>query len=234
MAKRFTDTDKWKKPFIRGLEATYKLFWFYILDDCNHAGIWEVDMEVASIRIGEKLDAKKALNFFGDRVKKITESKWFLPDFIFFQYGELSPKNRLHLSVIQILEKNNIKGLLSPLEGVKDKDKDKDKDKVNGFLLKDFDKNFQLDEMDIGKTIEFIKIKTKIELTGAEISDHWTAFKIDNFDKTEWYADTAKLISHFRNSLKNQIIKNGTDKPNNSGSSKLGTSAARIEALRNW
>lgn len=134
MAKRFTDTEKWKKPFIRTLPAPYKLLWFYILDDCNHAGIWEVDIEVASIRIGEEVQAEKALHIFGDRVQKISENKWFLPDFIFFQYGELNEKNRLHLSVIQILNKYNIKPLISPLEGAKEKDKEKDKEKEKGGM----------------------------------------------------------------------------------------------------
>lgn len=126
MAKRFTDTDKWKKPFIRSLEAPYKLLWFYILDECNHAGIWEVDFEVAEIRLGEKLSIVYAIEKFGDRVKKISETKWFIPDFISFQYGELNPKNRMHLSVINILSKYGFKDLISPLQGVKDKDKDKD------------------------------------------------------------------------------------------------------------
>lgn len=134
MPKRFTDTEKWKKPFIRGLEGPYKLLWFYILDDCDHAGIWQVDFEVARIRTGQHdLDYQKALNVFGDRVQPIEKFKWFIPDFISFQYGELSEKNRLHLSVIQILSKNKLdikknKGLISPLEGDKDKDKDKDKE----------------------------------------------------------------------------------------------------------
>lgn len=127
MAKRFTDTEKWKKPFIRSLPTPYKLLWFYILDDCNHAGVWEVDLEVASIRIGEPLSELYALEVFGDRVQKISENKWFLADFIFFQYGDLNEKNRLHLSVLQILNKYQIKPLRSSLEGAKDKDKDKDK-----------------------------------------------------------------------------------------------------------
>ena len=129
MAKRFTDTDKWKKPFIRSLDAPYKLLWFYILDDCNHAGIWEVDMEVASLRTGEKLSELYALEVFGDRIQKISDSKWFIPDFISFQYGELNEKNRVHFSIIQILKKYKIKHLTSPLQGAKYKDKDKEQDK---------------------------------------------------------------------------------------------------------
>jgi len=118
MPKRFTDTDKWKKPFIRGLQGAYKLLWFYILDDCDHAGIWQVDFEVARIRTGEQIDKQSAINAFGDRIEIFAEgSKWFLRDFIEFQYGQLSDKNRMHLSVINILTKNNIgayKGLISP------------------------------------------------------------------------------------------------------------------------
>ena len=66
MAKRFTDTDKWKKPFIRGLQGAYKLLWDYINHDCDHAGIWIVDIEIAQTYIGKelKIDHKKALEIF--------------------------------------------------------------------------------------------------------------------------------------------------------------------------
>lgn len=114
MAKRFTDTEKWKKPFIRGLQGAYKLLWFYILDDCDHAGIWQVDFEVARIRIGEQIDYDSARRLFGDRVEVIDKFKWFIPDFITFQYGELSEKNRMHLSVINILTKHKV-GPYKPL-----------------------------------------------------------------------------------------------------------------------
>lgn len=109
MAKRFTDTDKWKKPFIRALDAPYKLLWFYILDDCDHAGIWQVDFEVAQIRIGQQVDHKKAMLIFGDRIEIFDDGKkWFLRDFIEFQYGQLTEKNRLHQSVLNILNKNKL------------------------------------------------------------------------------------------------------------------------------
>lgn len=109
MAKRFTDTDKWKKPFIRALDAPYKLLWFYILDDCDHAGIWQVDFEVAQIRIGQQVNEADAIKIFGDRVEIFHEGKkWFLRDFVTFQYGQLTEKNRLHQSVLNLLNKNNL------------------------------------------------------------------------------------------------------------------------------
>jgi len=144
MAKRFTDTEKWKKPFIRGLQGAYKLLWLYICDDCDHAGIWQVDMEVAAIRIGEKIDIKEAINSFGDKIVIFDKgNKWFIPSFIEFQYPSgLNPENRAHNSTIILLEKyklldKNNKPLKSPLKGAMDMDmvmvKDKDMVKESGI-----------------------------------------------------------------------------------------------------
>ena len=142
MAKRFTDTDKWKKPFLRSMKAPYKLLWIYILDECDHAGIWQVDFDVAQIKIGEKLDKEIAINTFSDRILELSEgTKWFIFDFIEFQYGELNPSNRAHNSVIKILEKYSIdlknKPLISPLQGAKDMVKDKDKRCFDFHFLND-------------------------------------------------------------------------------------------------
>jgi len=138
MSKRFTDSDKWKKPFIRSLEAPYKLLWFYILDDCDHAGIWQVDIEVAQIRIGEKIDVKKAEEYFKDKIIVFNDAeKWLIPDFIEFQYGKLNENNRVHNSVLLQLRKYNlidnnfkIKGYISSFQGAKDKDMEKEQEKV--------------------------------------------------------------------------------------------------------
>ena len=139
MAKRFTDTDKWKKKFIRGLDASYKVLWLYILDDCNHAGVWDVDLEVAQIRTGCNFKEVDAINYFGDKIQSFDDGeKWFIPDFIEFQYGELNEANRVHKSVLDHLSKYKIKGLkrglLDPKDKDKDKVKDKDKDKKKVFV----------------------------------------------------------------------------------------------------
>lgn len=138
MAKRFTDTNKYKNPFIRGLQGPYKVLWDYLYHDCDHAGIWIVDFEIAQIYVGADLciGRNEALGVFNSDKKRIIEinngEKWFIPGFIEFQYGKLNKENRAHKSVIDILTKNKIKiddkGLVRSLEGCKDKDKDKDKD----------------------------------------------------------------------------------------------------------
>jgi hypothetical protein len=113
------------------------LLWLYLLDMCDHAGVWDVELDVAALRLGlGEIDMDTAIKAFGDHVVPV-DGKWFIPDFISFQYGELNESNRVHASVIQRLnvlgiDHKNIgacKPLASPLQGRKDMDKDKDKDK---------------------------------------------------------------------------------------------------------
>jgi hypothetical protein len=165
MAKRFTDTEKWKKPFIRGLQGAYKLLWLYICDDCDHAGIWQVDMEVAAIRIGEKIDIKEAIKSFDEKIIIIDKgNKWFIPSFLEFQYPSgLNSDNRAHNSVIILLEKYNLrisknKPLISPSEGSMDMD-----------MVKDMD-------MDMVKAEKKVKFKENILLTQKEHSQLVTEF----------------------------------------------------------
>jgi hypothetical protein len=200
MPKRFTDTDKWKKPFIRGLPTPYKLLWFYILDDCNHAGIWEVDIEVAQIRTGEVFTEKLALEIFGDRVQKIADSKWFFPDFISFQYGELNEKNRVHFSIIHILNKYKIKGLTSPLQGVKDKDKDKEQDKDMVIV---FEKEVEKFKNDFRWKEKFCRDKN---ISLLDLEKKMTEF-ISDIELKEDFKELKELKSHFTNTFNK---KNGT------------------------
>lgn len=138
MPKRFTDSNKYKKPFLRSLKGAYKLFWDYICNDCDHAGIWIVDFQIAQIYIGEDMPVNRedALKYFNEDETRIIEfdngKKWFIKPFVEFQYGELNEANRVHNSVINELKKYNLfdfKGHSSPFNGAKDKDKEKDKDK---------------------------------------------------------------------------------------------------------
>ena len=131
MAKRMTDTDKWKKRFVRELIPQHKLLWFYILDDCNHAGIWEVDIDVASIRVGFDLSQDDLPSLFGTKVISFDNGdKWFIPDFIDYQYGELNQNSNVHKSVINLLKKYNLEGYLKGSQRVESTLKDKDTDIV--------------------------------------------------------------------------------------------------------
>lgn len=179
MAKRFSDTDKWKKPFIRSMPTAYKLLWIYILDECDHAGIWQVDIPVAELKIGEKIELHKAIKFFDGKITQISGGeKWFIPDFIDFQYGgNLNPANRVHESVIKLLNKYSLldsenKVLPSPLQGAKDKDKDKDKEQD-----KDKDKD---------KEPAAPRMKVLTPSTHTQCQDFYIKFQADNNNECNW------------------------------------------------
>jgi hypothetical protein len=142
MAKRFTDTNKYKKPFLRNLPGAYKLLWDFLYHDCDHAGIWIVDFEIAQTYVGKDMPITQAgaLTLFNDdeiRIVKIDGGKkWFIPSFILFQYGKLSEKNRAHLNVISVLKKYDLinsdfslKPLTSPLQGAKEMEQEEEKEK---------------------------------------------------------------------------------------------------------
>ncbi len=115
MSNRFTDTEKWKKPWFRKLKPELKLFWIYMLDNCDHAGIWDVDIDLASFMIGSELNINEIKKDFKKQIIEINDHKWLIQDFIEWQYkcsaSELNPSNKAHLSVIRILERQDIKGL---------------------------------------------------------------------------------------------------------------------------
>lgn len=114
MAKRFTDTDKYKKPFLRTLPGPYKLFWDFLIHECNYAGIWIVDFEIAQIYIGTdmKITYRKSLELFNTGETRIYEfdegKKWFILPFLKLQYRELSETNVVHIRITNILETYNL------------------------------------------------------------------------------------------------------------------------------
>lgn len=158
MAKRFTDTDIWKKQrWFRKLDPIYKLAFCYIKDMCNHAGVWSVDctdlMEDLGIEEFSLQDFITAVNveydkISGKRVHKerlllIGESNLWITQFIQFQYqgkdGKVSPCVKAVKSALQYLDgigtlhEGLTKGYLTLSEELPEgfvsiKDKDKDKD----------------------------------------------------------------------------------------------------------
>jgi len=153
------------------MKAPYKLLWLYILDECDHAGIWQVDLEVAEIKIGEKLNLATAISCFEGKIYVFDSGqKWYIPDFIDFQYGKLNELNRAHNSVINILEKYGlleIKPLTSPLQG------DKDKDKGDGILINTIDQYATIEKSIKGIT-DFIKTNKPRFIT--PYTDLWNLF----------------------------------------------------------
>jgi hypothetical protein len=105
MAKRFIDTELYKKPWYRKLPPKYKCLWTYILTNCTFAGIWEADFEIASVYIGEQIDPTLAAEIFSGKFIQLDNSnKWFINDFIKFQNGEkLNEKSLYHKRICDVL-----------------------------------------------------------------------------------------------------------------------------------
>ncbi len=127
MAKRFTDTDKWKREWFTELPLKAKLVWIYILDNCDHTGVWPANFKLMSFQLGISVKASDFDSWFAEKVRLIDDDKYFIQSFIEFQYGTLSPSNRAHKAVIELIEKlGPSKDLNSSILGAQDKDKDKD------------------------------------------------------------------------------------------------------------
>lgn len=130
MAKRTIDSNKWRDPFYRQLPVAYKLLWDFINSDCDNAGVWVVDMKTASINVTKRVHEDLALQHFAERIIVFDSGRrWHITTFVSDQYNELSPSNRFHKSVIDLLAKHNIeknKGHARPLQGPKNTSTDKE------------------------------------------------------------------------------------------------------------
>ena len=111
MSKRFTDTELWEEDWFIELHNDHKLFWFYLKDACNHAGIWRVNKKQFEFITGIKINLEKFLEIINsgkDRVQKINVEKWFIVEFVKFQNGSiLNENNNAHKGILN--ELNNYK-----------------------------------------------------------------------------------------------------------------------------
>jgi uncharacterized phage protein (TIGR02220 family) len=124
VAKRFTDSNKWSDPWFCSLSKDDKLFWTYLLDNCDHAGIWKVNIPLLEFYIPEY---KVNMDVFKDRIVILDGGgHWFIEKFVLFQQkinsiNELKDENKCHLGIKRILAARGLikmkgarKGLQSP------------------------------------------------------------------------------------------------------------------------
>lgn len=134
MSKRFIDTEIWVEDWFLDMPIEYKLFWYYVISSCDHAGLFKVNLRSYCSLNEVKIDKDIALNYFNsnkDRIRILSENLWLIEDFFVYQYGTtFNPNNRVHDSIEKLYTKHGIKmtsirGLIDLKDGVKDKDKDK-------------------------------------------------------------------------------------------------------------
>ena len=169
MAKRLTDSNKWNDNWFNELPADMKLVWMYILDTCDHAGVYKVSLKSIKFYTGTERTQSEIIEYLKDRIYIADNDKWFIPKFITFQYKNFFTSNTPAIkSARELLISHNIIkpndnvlptiniGLNNPyitlVEGLdndsvrtKDKDMDKniDKDMVNKkYTDKEIDEMF--------------------------------------------------------------------------------------------
>jgi len=186
MAKRFTSTDIWQEDWFLELSKEYMLAWFYIKDNCNHAGVWRPNKRQLEFITNSKIDLNEFLSLLNnekERVVVLEDGKWYLADFISFQYGNtLNENNRVHASIVKELNASKIdtcnfevkmRSTLpqdNPKQGVKEKEKAKDKDKD-----KSMDKDKANKEKEL--TLDF-EIDYSIATDGyKKLWERWVSYK---------------------------------------------------------
>lgn len=139
MAKRFVDTSMYSKAWFRKLKPKHKCLWEWLRLHCDHAGVVDLDIDLVSFQIGETLEENDLL-VFGNRLENLGNNKFWIVDFVKFQYGELKENYNPHKPVIASLQKHGLfSRVAQPLSktslSLVDKDKDKDKDKIGNELF---------------------------------------------------------------------------------------------------
>lgn len=129
MAKRFTETNKWDKPWFRKLGSQGRDIWNWLHDRCEAAGIWEIDLDRMSFELGFEITLPKVLEVMKG-AKEIGDNKLFFPGFIQFQYGHLSDDCKPHQPIIRRLKSLNLwKGYVKGLQTLEEKEKEKETEK---------------------------------------------------------------------------------------------------------
>lgn len=88
MAKRFTDSQKWRNQWFRTLPLKAKIVWVYLCDECDFAGIWKADFDLASFQVGFDFDLNDLVEWFGSKVHAFGGDNIIVVQFFEFQYGQ--------------------------------------------------------------------------------------------------------------------------------------------------
>ena len=153
MAKRFTDSEKWKDDWYISLSNDYKIVWQWLLDNCNHSGLCKKSISLLNIMCKTNLKEEDIIEFTNDRIV-IVGDYWFIPKFLKFQYSTLLSGKPAIVSVVRDIFTHNLQIMIPKSFGkdyliinesfnnhcqmikdmVKDKVKDKDMDMVKGII----------------------------------------------------------------------------------------------------
>lgn len=105
--KRFTETEKWRDPWFINLSGHAKLLWVYLTENCDKIGLIHIDFRLVTRDCRLPIN-EKHITELGDRVQALSKGRYFLPKFVAFQYGELSPDCHPHRSILKLIQLHNL------------------------------------------------------------------------------------------------------------------------------
>lgn len=186
MAKRLTDSEKWKDEWFLSLDNDCRIVWIYILDNCSHAGLLKKNLKMLNFCCNTSFNEENLSEIFADRLIDLGDT-YFIPKFLKFQYVKLTSEKPVIVSVRNELSLHKhyerIKeSLVNHCLTIKDKSKDKSKSKdkifrdseffdFNVFKAK-FESNVKYKKYDVNYYYE--AVKNWSESTGAKKKD-WIA-----------------------------------------------------------
>lgn len=212
--KRFTDTGKWQDVWYQDLPSKYKLFWNYMLDNCTHYGVWEVNIKHAIYSVGEPFEQNEVKRILGDRIVEIENGRyWFIPKFISFQYGKVlsrdsSPVKKViefldtnpdllrflpKITISERVPKGLPKGSLTLKDKEQEQDKEQDEDKEQEQEEETAENDFGNDDTNCGSeadekpTVKTKKHKTcKDDMFCHEEKEIFKDYGFDNIFRAKW------------------------------------------------
>jgi hypothetical protein len=109
MAKRFRETELWRKKWYRALGSQGRDLWDYLHDNCDSAGFFDIDCERLSFELGFTVTIERILEVLrGKYIQLNGGEKLFLPAFVTFQYGTLSEQSKPHASYIRRIKSQGV------------------------------------------------------------------------------------------------------------------------------
>jgi len=108
MAKRFTDSDKWKDEWFLTLNNDMRIVWLYLVDNCTIAGRLKKNFKLLNYYCNTELNPSSFQEIFTGRVFDLGEY-YFIPKFLKFQYPQGLQSNKpLIVGVRKELLQNNL------------------------------------------------------------------------------------------------------------------------------
>ena len=108
MAKRYRDTEIWGKEWYVSLTCAERNAIDYVLCRCDAVGVWPPAFSVAERLIGESVDWEELPGKTNGNIEVLDNGKWFVTDFVEFQYGKLRESCAPHRCYLALLEKHGL------------------------------------------------------------------------------------------------------------------------------